>query len=69
MKYFIQKHKKRAKYKLSLKIKEADYVEFYKFIDSEIPNIRFTFEKEINHVISFLDVFIKVTPYSYDLIL
>ena len=30
-------------------------------------NIRFTFEKEINHVISFLDVLIKVTPFSYDL--
>ena len=31
------------------------------------PNIRFTFEKEINYVISFLDEFIKVTPFSYNL--
>jgi len=44
-----------------------DYLGFFEFINSQHPNIRFTFEEENDHVISFLDVLITATPTSFDM--
>ena len=46
---------------------ENDYEGFFDFINNQHPNIRFTFEKEHDHVISFLDVLITATPSTFNL--
>ena len=40
---------------------ESDVVDFYCFIDTQHPNIRFTFEKEIDKKLPFLDVLIDTS--------
>ena len=40
---------------------EQDATAFFDYINSQHPNIRFTFEKEIDHVLPFLDVLIDNT--------
>ena len=39
--------------------KEQDSLNFLKFLSKRHPNIKFTIEKQINHSIAFLDVFIS----------
>ena len=39
--------------------KEQDSLNFLNFLDKRHPNIKFTIEKQINHSIAFLDVFIS----------
>lgn len=46
---------------------ENDYEGFFEFINERHPNIRFTYEKENNQMISFLDVLITNTPTSFDM--
>ncbi len=46
---------------------ENHYKGFFEFINVQHPNITFTYEKEHDHVISFLDVSITVTPTSFDM--
>ena len=45
---------------------EQDSIAFFDYINSQHPNIhvRFTFEKEIDHVLSFLDVLIDNTHHG-----
>ena len=38
---------------------EQDSLEFLNFSNNRHPNIKFTIEKQINHSIAFLDVFIS----------
>ena len=38
---------------------EQDSLNFLKFLNNRHPNIKFTIEKQINHSIDFLDVFIS----------
>ena len=38
--------------------KEQDSLNFLNFLNKRHPNIKFTIEKQINHSIAFLDVFI-----------
>ena len=38
---------------------EQDSLNFFSFLNHRHPNIKFTIEKEINHSIAFLDVFIS----------
>ena len=40
---------------------EQDAITFFDYINSQHPNIRFTMEKEIDHVLPFLDVLINNT--------
>ena len=40
--------------------KERDSINFWIFLNNRHPNIKFTTENQINHFISFLDVFISV---------
>ena len=40
--------------------KEQDSLNFLNFLNKRHPNIKFTIEKQINHSIAFLDVFISV---------
>ena len=40
--------------------KEQDSLNFLNFLNNRHPNIKFTIEKQFNHSISFLDVFISV---------
>ena len=42
-------------------IKEQDSSNFPNFLNKRHPNIKFTMEKQINHSIAFLDVFISGT--------
>ena len=39
--------------------KEQDSLNFFNFLNKRHPNIKFTIEKQINHSIAFLDVFIS----------
>ena len=39
--------------------KEQDSLNFLNFLNKRHPNIKFTIEKQINHSIAFLDVFIS----------
>ena len=39
--------------------KEQDSLIFFNFLNKRYPNIKFTIEKQINHFIAFLDVFIS----------
>ena len=39
--------------------KEQDLLNFLNFLNKRQPNIKFTIEKQINHSIAFLDVFIS----------
>ena len=39
--------------------KEQDSLNFLNFLDNKHPNIKFTTEKQVNHSIAFLDVFIS----------
>ena len=39
--------------------KEQDSLNFFNFLNKKHPNIKFTIEKQINHSIAFLDVFIS----------
>ena len=39
--------------------KEQDSLSFLNFLNKRNPNIKFTIEKQINHSIAFLDVFIS----------
>ena len=39
--------------------KEQDSLSFLNFVNKRHPNIKFTIEKQINHSITFLDVFIS----------
>ena len=48
--------------------KEQDSLNFLNFLNHKHPNIKFTIEKEVNHSIAFLDVFISGT-YNQNLIL
>ena len=41
--------------------KEKDSLNFLNFLNKRHPNIKFTIEKQINHSIAFLDVFISGT--------
>ena len=41
-----------------LKCNEQDSLKFLNFLNNRHPNIKFTIEKQINHSIAFLDVFI-----------
>ena len=41
--------------------KEQDSLNFLNFLNKRYPNIKFTIEKQINHSIAFLDVFISHT--------
>ena len=43
---------------------EQDAIAFFDYINSQHPNIRFTFEKEIDHVLPFLDVLIDNTHHD-----
>ena len=38
---------------------EEDSLNFLNFLNNKHPNIKFTIEKQINHSIAFLDVFIS----------
>ena len=38
---------------------EQDSLNFLKFLNNRHPNIKFTIEKQINHSVAFLDVFIS----------
>ena len=38
---------------------EQDSLNFLNFLNNRHPNIKFTIEKEINHSVAFLDVFIS----------
>ena len=38
---------------------EQDSLNFFNFLNNRHPNIKFTVEKQINHSIAFLDVFIS----------
>ncbi|XP_068680256.1 uncharacterized protein [Montipora foliosa] len=42
-------------------VDEQDAIAFFDYISSQHPNIRFTMEKKIDHVLSFLDVLIDNT--------
>ena len=50
---------------------EEDSLNFLDFLNKRHPNIKFTIEKQINHFIAFLDVFISgindqnLTPQAY----
>ena len=46
--------------------KEEHFQEFYDFINCQHQNIRFTFEKEENGTIPFLDILINSTPSSFE---
>ena len=39
--------------------KEQDPLNFFDFLNKTYPNIKFTIEKQINHSIAFVDVFIS----------
>ena len=39
--------------------KEQDSLNFLNFLNNQHPNIKFTTEKQVNHSIAFLDVFIS----------
>ena len=39
--------------------KEQDSLNFLNFLNKRYPNIKFTIEKQINHSIAFLDVFLS----------
>ena len=39
--------------------KEQDSLNFLNFLDNKYPNIKFMTEKQVNHSIAFLDVFIS----------
>ena len=39
--------------------KEQDLLNFLNFLNNKHPNVKFTTEKQVNHSISFLDVFIS----------
>ena len=39
--------------------KEQHSLNFFYFLNKRYPNIKFTIEKQINHFIAFLDVFIS----------
>ena len=39
--------------------KEQDSLNFLKFLNKKHPNIKFTIEKQVNHYLVFLDVFIS----------
>ena len=39
--------------------KEQDSLDFFNFLNNRDPNIEFTIEKQINHAIAFLDVFVS----------
>ena len=41
--------------------KEQHSLNFLNFLNTRHPNIKFTIEKQINHSIAFLDVFISVS--------
>ena len=43
---------------------EQDAIAFFDYINSQHPNIHFTMEKEIDHVLPFLDVLIDNTHYG-----
>ena len=45
---------------------ENEYQEFFDFINSQHPNIRFTFEKEHEGTLPFLDVFIRSMSNNFD---
>ena len=51
--------------------KEQDSLNFLKFLNNKHPNIKFTLEKQVNHSIGSLDVFISgidnqnITPQTY----
>ena len=38
---------------------KQDLLNFFNFVNNIHPNIKFTIEKEINHFIAFLDIFIS----------
>ena len=38
--------------------KEQDSLNFLNFLNNKQPNIKFTLEKQVNHSIAFLDIFI-----------
>ena len=40
-------------------VDEQDSLNFLNFLNNRHPNIKFTIEKQINHSIAFLDVFIS----------
>ena len=40
-------------------VKEQDSLTFFNFLNTKHPNIKFTIEKQVNHCIAFLDVFIS----------
>ena len=47
---------------------EQDSLKFLNFLNNSYPNIKFTIEKQINHSITFLDVFIsgiKISHFKY----
>ena len=44
---------------------EQDADEFFKFLNSEIPNIKFTFEKQKHDKLAFLDVLISKTDQNF----
>ena len=39
--------------------KEQDSLNFFNFLNDKHPNIKFTIEKQVNHSITFFDVFIS----------
>ena len=39
--------------------KEQDSLNFLKFVNNKHPNIKFASEKQVNHSIAFLDIFIS----------
>ena len=39
--------------------KEQDSLNFLNFLNNKHPNIKFTLEKQVNHSIAFLDIFIS----------
>ena len=39
--------------------REVDPLDALNFLNSKFPNIKFTIEKQVNHSIAFLDVFIS----------
>ena len=60
--YNINKHKFYFRYVddiLAASDNEQDSLNFLNFLNNRHPNIKFTIEKQINHSIAFLDVFIS----------
>ena len=43
---------------IKVSIKKSDANKFFEFFNTQHPNIKFTFEKQVNRQISFLDVLI-----------